>query len=127
MDAKAKGGTRGWPDGLLWSADVKRYPGRSKIKQAIKNVLGMLVMIMTIGCGPSQEDFCLYTDNVTTIAVATDDVNYNGDPIIHRAEPMCNDCKIVRTYKNHTVEIQNEVCIVKCNYISNHKEKQNDI
>lgn len=93
-----------------------------------RNVLGgMLVLIMAIGCGPSQEDFCLYTDNVTTIAVATDDVNYNGDPIIHRAEPMCNDCKIVRTYKNHTVEIQNKVCIVKCNYISNHKEKQNDI
>jgi hypothetical protein len=93
-----------------------------------RNVLGgMLVLIMAIGCGPSQEDFCMYTHEVTSIAIKTDDVDYNGDPIGHRAAPMCNQCKVVRTYKNHTVEIQNKVCIVKCNYISNHKEKQNDI
>ena len=87
----------------------------SRIKQVIKNILGgMLVVVMAIGCGVSEETMCLYTHDVTSIAIETKDVDYNGDPIGHRAAPMCNQCKVVRTYKNHTVEIQNDVCVVKC-------------
>lgn len=87
----------------------------NRIKQVIKNILGgMLVIVMAIGCGVSEETMCLYTHDVTSIAIETKDVDYNGDPIGHRAAPMCNQCKVVRTHKNHTVEIQNDVCIVKC-------------
>ena len=94
--------------------DAEAKGGR-KIKQAIKNILGMMmVTVMAIGCGVSEETMCLYTHDVTTIAIETKDVDYNGDPIGHRAASMCNQCKVVRTYKNHTVEIQNDVCVVKC-------------
>jgi len=94
----------------------------SRIKQVIKNILGgILVIVMTTGCSISEETMCLYTHDVTSIAVETNDVDYNGDKIGHRAAPMCNKCKVVRSHDNHTVNIENGDCIVTC-----HKtEKEN--